>query len=110
MDKPTFTDGTCDKCGQFSMYPTLHECPPAWEVCFGETAEEGEDYGIRVVYQYDAAGAVEEAAAPFDSENDYTMARNGEGTAWARKDGEFTWKKFTLYAEQTTTYTANESE
>lgn len=110
MNKPTFTDSVCDKCGQFTMFPSLHECPPAWEVCFGETADEAEDNGITIVFEHSAAGAVETAAEKDDCQNDYIMAKNGEGIGWARKDGEFTWKKFTLYAEQITTYTANESK
>ena len=109
MDKPNFEAGCCSRCGQFSMYPELHNCPPKWEVAFGETPEEGEDNGIVEVYEHDAAGAVEMAADEYDSDSDYIMARNGSGTAFVRKDGEFTWKKYNITAEQITTYTANES-
>ena len=100
----------CPNCGRFLIYPDTHKCNPRWEVCFGPTIEEAIDYGVHTVYAFDLVDATEEAAEQDDSDSgEYSIVRNGESKAWARKLGDTEWHELIVYGESVPRYTAHES-
>ena len=104
------SDLNCPHCGRVMLYPDTHKCHPQWEVCFGDTVDEAINYGVHTVYAFDVVDATETAAEEDDiGSGEYTIVRNGESKAWARKLGDSDWISLVVYGESVPQYTAHES-
>ena len=97
----------CLTCKAFAVNLEYHKCPPQWEVVFGNTVEEGIDYGVTVIYARDEEDAAEKAADEYDCvAGEYCILQAGEATAWARMLGSTAWTKLVIYGESVPQYTA----
>jgi hypothetical protein len=73
--------GDCPKCGQWSLFPESHQCPPEWR-CWeeeNETAEDGSTVRARC-----AETAAEKYAEEYDSEGDYMIVHGTDATICVR--------------------------
>lgn len=92
----------CEICGQWSLYPNQHKCPPLWKV-WPNHYEEEDAWEIRAA---DANAAACLWADEYDSGGDYTIVGGGEETVTVKgEDG--TEEKFVVQGESVPQYYAS---
>lgn len=90
----------CPTCGEFTLSPQYHRCPPEWEA----RDDEGNDDDWEVVRARDA----DDAAAKFAEESDSDSDGPRERTVLVREKGSEDVKRFAITFEYSVDYYANE--